>query len=209
MRKFLVTSALALLAIATGKAGVEQPAERLLTQESDSVFNKGAKEFQNVTGVNYFIDRSSDRPSVDYALDSVRFGIMLCNPNGSNFLAGNFEFLTDIFAGPIFQGPGDVVVGSTMFLRYNFVQPRARIIPYLQIGAGLIYTDVSEKESRGLVSLPVEFNLQGALGLRFMVNQRWSIVAEGEYRHISNAEIHKPNFGINTVGGNLGFGLFF
>ena len=60
-----------------------------------------------------------------------------------------------------------------------------------------------------LVSLPVEFNLQGTLGLRFMVNQRWSIVAEGEYRHISNAEIQKPNFGINTVGGSLGFGLFF
>ena len=84
----------------------------------------------------------------------------------------------------------------------------ARIIPYLQIGAGLVYTDVSEKESGGLVSLPVEFNLQGTLGLRFMVNQRWSIVAEGEYRHIFNAEIQKPNFGINTVGGNLGFGLF-
>ena len=63
MRKFLVTSALALLAIATGKAGVEQPAERRLTQESDSVFNKGAKEFQNVTGVNYFIDRGK-RPAL-------------------------------------------------------------------------------------------------------------------------------------------------
>jgi len=55
----------------------------------------------------------------------------------------------------------------------------------------------------------VEFNLQGTLGLRFMVNQLWSIVAEAEYRHVSNAEIQKPNFGINTVGGNLGFGLFF
>jgi hypothetical protein len=189
--------------------GCQQSAERLLTQESDNVFNKGSKEFQNVTGVNYFVDRGSDRPSIDSALDRVRFCIMLCNPNGSNFLAGNFEFLTDIFAGPIFQGPGDVVVGSTVFLRYNFVQPRARIILYLQIGAGLVYTDVSEKESRGLVSLPVEFNLQGTLGLRFMVNQLWSIVAEAEYRHISNAEIQKPNFGINTVGGNLGFGLFF
>src|SRR5205814_145740 len=108
----------------------------------------------------------------------------------------------EIFVGPIFQGPGDVLAGSTIFLRYNFVQPRARIIPYLQIGAGLVYTDVSEKESGGLVSLPVEFNLQGTLGWRFMVSRRWSVVAEGAYRHISNAEINKPNFGINTVGGN-------
>lgn len=63
--------------------------------------------------------------------------------------------------------------------------------------------------SRGLVSLPVEFNLQGTLGFRFMVKRHWSVVAEGEYRHISNGTIKLPNFGIDAVGGNLGFGYFF
>jgi len=60
-----------------------------------------------------------------------------------------------------------------------------------------------------LISLPVEFNLQAGIGSRFMVNDRWSIVLEGVYRHISNAEINKPNFGIDSVGGNVGFGFSF
>ena len=41
-----------------------------------------------------------------------------------------------------------------------------------------------------------------------MLNDRWSLVIEGGYRHISNAEIKKPNFGIDSVGGILGFGFF-
>ncbi len=209
MGKVFIACALSLLAVATATAGTEESSQPLTTPESDTPFARGAKEFQNVTGSFYFFDRGSNRPSVDYAIDTARFGIMLCHPHGSNFLAGNFEFLGDIFAGPIFQGPGDVLAGSTLLLRYNFIHPRARLIPYLQIGAGLVYTDISEKESGGLVSLPVEFNLQGTLGFRFMVNARWSVVAESQYRHISNAEIGTRNFGINSLGGNLGFGFFF
>ncbi len=101
------------------------------------------------------------------------------------------------------------MTGATLIFRYNFVQPRARLIPYLQIGAGGVYTDIGERESRGLISLPVEFNLQGIGGTRLMLNDRWSLVIEGVYRHISNAEIKKPNHGIDSVGGNVGFGFFF
>ena len=54
------------------------------------------------------------------------------------------------------------LAGARLIFRYNFVQPQARIIPYLQIGAGGVYTDIGEKESRGLISLPVEFNLQAS-----------------------------------------------
>ncbi|HEY2711772.1 MAG TPA: acyloxyacyl hydrolase [Chthoniobacterales bacterium] len=102
-----------------------------------------------------------------------------------------------------------VAAGLTLFLRYNFVQPHARVLPYLQIGAGSVYTDIPEKESGGLISLPVEFNLQGIGGTRIVLNDYWSFLVEFGYRHISNAEIKKPNFGIDSVGGNVGFGFFF
>ena len=42
-----------------------------------------------------------------------------------------------------------------------------------------------------------------------MVNSRWSILIEGTYRHISNATIKLPNYGIDAVGGSLGFGFLF
>ena len=41
------------------------------------------------------------------------------------------------------------------------------------------------------------------------LDDRWSLVLEADYRHISNAEIKKPNFVIDSVGGNVGFGFSF
>jgi hypothetical protein len=210
MNKAFVSCALALLACASARGGVEQPVATVTPNDFDNNFSKGSKEFQNVAGAFFFFDRGgNNRPSIDLAVDSLRLGIMLGNARGTNLLAGNFELLGEVFAGPIFEGPGDVTAGATLFIRYNFVQPRARVIPYLQIGAGGVYTNISEKESGGLVSLPVEFNLQGVGGTRIMLNDRWSFVIEAGYRHISNATIKLPNYGIDSVGGNLGFGFFF
>jgi hypothetical protein len=209
MRKLLVLGAIALLcSVSVGRAEGEQPISPAATRTTQEAFRRGTKEFQNVAGGFFFVDRGgTHRPSVDLAVDSLRLGIMLNDPKGSGVLAGNFELLGEIFAGPIVRGPGTVTTGATLFIRYNFIQPHAFLIPYVQIGAGGVYTDIGEKESGGLISLPVEFNLQGVLGTRFMINDRWSVVLEAGYRHISNAEIKKPNFGINSVGGNLGFGF--
>ena len=210
MKRFFVASAFAFFAIAMAHAGTEQPVPQVPAWEPGDSFTRGAKEFQNVTGAFFFFDTTqNERPAVDFAIDSVRLGIMLNDPQGPGFLAGNFELLGEAFAGGIFDGPGNVMAGSNLIFRYNFIQPRARIIPYMQIGAGIVYTDISESESRGLVSLPVEFDLQGITGLRFMLNQRWSVLVEGGYRHISNATIKLPNYGIDSVGGNLGFGFSF
>ena len=211
MKTLLASCFLAFLSsIPAVRAAGDQPIPMTRSQEIESNFSRGAKEFQNVTGAYfYFTTTQNDRPSVDFALNSTRFGLMLNDPWEMGLLSGNFEVMGEVFGGGIFQGPGNVMTGATLIFRYNFVQPQARIIPYLQIGAGGVYTDIGERESRGLISLPVEFNLQGTGGARLMLNDRWSLVLEGVYRHISNAEIKKPNYGIDSVGGNLGFGFFF
>lgn len=210
MRKVFAAFALSLFSLSGALAGVEEPGSLVATREAGSNFARGEKEFQNVTGAFFYFDTGpNNRPSIDYALDSLRLGVMLNDPWRLGPLSGNFEFLGEVFAGPVVEGPGNVLAGGTFVFRYNFVQPRARLIPYLQVGAGGVYTDIPEKKSRGLISLPVEFNLQAGAGTRLMLNDRWSIVVEGAYRHISNAEIKKPNFGIDSVGGNLGFGFFF
>jgi hypothetical protein len=206
----LVLLVLVLLTVGSIYAGSEPPAAPVVRQETQDVFAKGSKEFQSVAGLFYFFDRGdNDGPSIDLAVASLRLGTMLSNPHGSGFFAGNYELLAEVFGGGIFQGPGNVEAGATLFLRYNFIQPQARVIPYMQIGGGGVYTDISETGSHGLVSLPVEFNLQGTGGLRFMLNQRCSFILEAGYRHISNAAIELPNRGVDSVGGDLGFGFFF
>ncbi len=201
---------LALLASVAARAGTEPSIQPIEARRADDNFASGAKEFQNLTGAFFFFDTTrNNRPSVDFALDSMRLGVMLNDPWSLGPMTGNFELLGEVFAGPVVTGPDNVLAGGSLVFRYNFVQPLACLLPYLQIGAGGVYTDILEKESRGLISLPVEFNLQAGVGTRFMLNNRWSIVVEGVYRHISNAEIKKPNFGIDSVGGNLGFGFSF
>ncbi len=210
MKNVFVAFALTLIVLGGAQAGVEEPGSLVARQEAESNFARGEKEFQNLTGAFFYFDTGpNNRPSIDYALNSLRLGVMMNDPWSLGLLSGNFEFLGEVFAGPVVEGPGNVLAGGTLVFRYNFVQPRARLIPYVQVGAGGVYSDIPEKESRGLISLPVEFNLQAGAGTRLMLNDRWSIVVEGTYRHISNAEIKKPNFGIDSVGGNLGFGFFF
>ena len=211
MKVLFSICALSLCVLSAAWGEAPEPMQPTVASTSpDFAFAKGAKEFQDVTGVFSFFDRGgNNRPSVDYAVNSLRLGYMLSNPHGSNFLAGNFELLGEVFAGGIYNGPGNVLAGSTLIFRYNFIQPRARIIPYLEIGAGGVYTDISESESRGLISLPVEFNLQGNGGLRYMLNDRWSLVFEAAYRHVSNATIKLPNYGLDNIGGNVGLGFSF
>jgi opacity protein-like surface antigen len=194
------------------RAGVEPPVPTIPPQELKDNFASGAREFESLSGAFFFFDTTkNNRPSIDFALQSFRLGVMLNDPWEVGLLSGNFELMGEAFGGGIFEGPGNVLLGATLVFRYNFVHQhsRAPLIPYLQIGAGGVYTDIDEKESRGLISLPVEFNLQAAIGTRVMLNDRWSLIVEGDYRHISNAEIKKPNFGIDSVGGNLGFGFSF
>jgi lipid A 3-O-deacylase len=210
MREALLFSALALFFVVSANGGIEPPAPPVIRQEANDVFAKGSKEFQNVAGAFYFFDRGdNDGPSIDLAVDSIRLGKMLSNPHGSGFFAGNYELLGEVFGGSIFQGPGSVELGATLIIRYNFIQPRSRVIPYMQIGAGGIYTDISERDSHGLVSLPVNFNLQGTGGLRFMLDRKCSLILEAGYRHISDASIKLPNRGVDSVGGDIGFGFFF
>ena len=163
-------------------------------------------DFENVGGAFFLFDRGGNpRPAIDYALVSTRLGVMLSDPGGPGVLRGNVEFLGEVFAGPIFYGPGNVAAGVTVFLRYNFIQPNARLVPYFQAGGGGVYSDIEHGATSGdAVSLSVNFNLQATGGVRFNVNPRWSILAEATYRHISNASLSTPNYGIDQLGGALG-----
>lgn len=211
MKTLFAVGALTLFACTAAWAGGPEPhAAMEMRSESKGPFAKGTLELEDVSGAFFFFDTGrNNRPAIDYALNSLRLGIMLYDPQGPGLLAGNFEIMGEIFGGGIFDGPGDVLAGSTLIFRYNFVQPQARIIPYLQVGAGGVYTNIDEGESRGLISLPVEFNLQANGGFRYMLNDRWSLILEAAYRHVSNAEIKKPNFGLDNIGGNVGFGFSF
>ena len=142
-------------------------------------------------------------------MTSFRLGIMLDDVRWSGCLRGNYEFLFEVFGGAIYQGAGNGLGGATLQLRYNFVQPDTRWVPYFQIGAGGVYSDMHKDPTRAVVGSALNFNLQSAFGLRCLVDDKWAVSLEGGYRHISNAGITRHNAGLNSVGGQLGVSWFF
>ncbi len=176
----------------------------------ESPFDKGRDEFQ--IGVGAFSSVSPTtlkRPGftdVDLAL---RFGKMLNTPEGDGILRGNCEFLIEAYGAAIVEGPGNVYAGLSLMLRYNFVQPEARLVPYFQIQAGGVYDDVYHSEPQRVFGAAFEFDLGAGLGMRYLFNPRCAAFLEFDYRHVSNADTASRNLGLNALGGLLGASFFF
>lgn len=168
---------------------------------TDSIFEAGTIELQSGAGAYWsFIPDGSVRPDMDYTLSTYRLGIMLSDIHGNGWLRGNTEFLLEGFYGSVVTGPGDWLAGGALQLRYNFVQPEAKWIPYFQIGAGGLWNDIHKDKSQELIGQSFEFNLQATLGLRRQINSRWGVTLEGGYRHISNADLADRNRGLDSLG---------
>jgi hypothetical protein len=148
-------------------------------------------------------------PTFDVAPINVRLGLILTEPRHEGLLRGVVEGIFEVSAKPVVQGSGNIVVGPGFLLRYSFVQPECRLIPYLQVGAGIAYNDAYQDLSQTAIGQALEFTLQAGVGMRCLLNQSWSLDAEADYLHISNAHMAKRNAGINGVGGTIGFTYYF
>lgn len=191
----------------TAQAGVAAKEERTIVT-SETPFNKGKLELQSASGA-YFSIGHSDQPSLNYSSTSYRLGIMLYTPEGEGWLRGNYELMLQLFGGSVFDGPGNYLGGAAVVLRYNFVQPQAKWVPYAQIGAGAVYNDIYKDQSQRLIGEAWEFDLEATIGIRYMFNARWSANLEGGYRHISNADNSSRNIGLNSLGAGIGLGYHF
>ena len=147
--------------------------------------------------------------SYHYTDTELRLGWMLYSPHGSGFLRGNLELLGSVGGGGIFEGPGSIFGSVGGILRYNFVQPSARLVPYFQGGAGAFISDISENKKQEDVGGTVEADLKAGVGAKFLICRGWSLNSELFFEHVSNADTQTRNVGINALGGLLGFSRSF
>jgi len=186
-----------------GREGTADPA--------GSPFAQGKVSFQLVSGALFSLTNlPEDSPVFNYAQTNLRLGWMLYTPGPQEgFLRGNWEVLAEISNSIIFKGPGNYIGGVTGLLRYNFVQPDWKVIPYIQGGVGIVYNDAYKDETQQAIGQAIEFTPQCSLGLHYLIARNWSLDAEGMFHHISNAGLSKRNRSINAVGGFLGVTYFF
>jgi len=164
---------------------------------------EGGHEWQVWTGGGHGINGSQQNDGI-FNLGG-RFGLVLTAPHGPGFLRGRLEYAIDAL--PVFlvtQRSGTAYgAGVNPFAFKWLLDTHQKAVPYLEIGAGTLFTNVKVPENTSHVN----FTTGGALGVHFLRKRHnWS--AEVRFMHISNASIANLNPGINTIQVRLGFGLF-
>ena len=212
-RSLLAVGVAALLlprSVQAGAAEASANKDPVIPAETDPIFHHGALDFQLLGGALYSIQRTSYlRPNFDYAPIVLRLGYMVNNVYGKGFFRGNDEVMLEGLGAPIFVGPGSGLGGLSLLYRRNFLSPDARIVPYFTAGVGGIYTDAYHDHPQRALGAPGEFDLQGALGLRFRVSTHLTVDTEFSYRHLSNAGLASRNYGTNGIGGMVGLSYGF
>lgn len=155
-------------------------------------------------------------PVFNYQQNNIRLGWMLDSPNSwgpcadlDSPLRGNFEALFEVTGSYIWYSYGTFMTGITGLVRYNFVQPDWVVVPYVQGGAGIIYTNARNWSGQQAIGGNWEFTPQCAAGLKFLIADNFSFNLEGSFQHISNACTSARNLGVNALGGFAGFTYYF
>lgn len=102
------------------------------------------------------------------------------------------------------KGPEGYMAGFTFLMRHNFMKVD-KITPYIQIGTGILYSNVYKDKSQDLMGSPINFNPQVGGGVSFYFSRKLKMHLELTFQHISNGGLKRErNIGVNGVGGMIG-----
>ena len=129
----------------------------------------------------------------------VRWGVV----RSDMWLRGYNQFYISAIAEPIFRGIENHYFGLNFGMRYNFVRPGSRLVPYISGGLGLGWID-SHPEIPGGQGQDFTFNILTAAGISYKMNDHWKLNAGILYQHLSNGGQTDPNPSLNLLGPQVG-----
>ena len=164
----------------------------------------------------------SDPPSFEMASETAYMFGIIGNPNSyeigaefitarwrigrvfpEGFFRGYNQFYATAMAEPIFRGPENHYFGVSVGLRYNFLHPESRFMPYISGGVGLGWID-SHADIDGAQGQDFTFNVLSALGVSYRINHHWQASLGMVYEHLSNGGQTDPNPSLNLLGPQVG-----
>lgn len=168
-------------------------------------FRSGTQVLGFSAGATYGILAFGGLERHHLSLITVSYGHMIGGMKGADsWYRGNWELRGELFSGAQVNSDTCWVIGVTPHLRFNFATS-TRWVPYADVGAGITLTDIGAPDLSGAF----QFNLQAIAGVNYFIRDCLAINLEGRYLHLSNANISKPNYGVNTAGGFIGVNTFF
>jgi hypothetical protein len=178
-------------------AGTDRQAAATATEE----FNPQRFEFALETGYLF----GAINPPADYQIGAefltarIRWGVI----RSPSWLRGYHQFYASAVLEPIFKGIENHYFGFNLGMRYNFVQPNSRFVPYISGGVGAGWID-SHPEVPGGQGQDFTFNILSAAGISCRINDHWKIDVGALYQHLSNAGQTDPNPSLNLFGPQVG-----
>ncbi len=182
---------------------------------------RGAAEVTTKNPVTDFSTSLMDVPRFEVAFESAYLLGVAGNPHAyevaPQFLTGRIrwgvndsdgwfrgynQFYLTAEGQPIVRGVENHYFGLNFGLRYNFVRPNWRIVPYVSGGLGLGWID-SNPDDYGSQGQDFTFNILSAIGLSWRVDRHWKIDAGVLYEHFSNGGQTDPNPSLNLLGPQL------
>ena len=177
-----------------------------ITNENASVFEaprfEVALESAYLLGV--FGNPNSYEIGAEFLTARVRWGVV----QSDSWLRGYNQFYVSAIAEPIFRGPENHYFGFNFGLRYNFVRPGSRFVPYFSGGVGLGWID-SHPNIPGAQGQDFTFNILTAAGISYQMSKHWKLDAGILYQHLSNGGQTDPNPSLNLLGPQVGLNYSF
>ena len=177
-----------------------------ITNENASVLEaprfEVALESAYLLGV--FGNPNSYEIGAEFLTARVRWGMV----QSDNWLRGYNQFYVSAIAEPIFRGPENHYFGFNFGLRYNFVRPGSRLVPYFSGGLGLGWID-SHPSIPGAQGQDFTFNILTAAGISYQMSKHWKLDAGILYQHLSNGGQTDPNPSLNLLGPQVGLNYSF
>jgi opacity protein-like surface antigen len=137
---------------------------------------------------------------VDFVPISARAGWYINDPLATYAVSVQLDYSTAFITSRF----GHYFTGPSLLVRSEW-RPDRTLVPYVQFGAGILFNDAYKNQDQSAIGSVREFNLEADGGLRYRLGPKWSLDAEVNFQHVSNADSARRNGGINDLGFRVGF----
>ena len=120
-----------------------------------------------------------------------------------SWLRGYNQAYFSVMAEPIVRGIENHYFGANIGMRYNFVRPHSRLVPYISGGLGAGVID-SHSNITGAQGQDFTFNILTAIGVTYEMTDHWRLNVGALYEHLSNGGQTDPNPSLNLLGPQVG-----
>lgn len=212
LHRSLFAAAFCALAI-SAKAGTDLP-QPAAGQWNEEIYRRETWEFTLETAYTFLTIKFPTRWFINYsgrkinplnssfATEMMGARYRLTGVGGPGILRGSLQGSVTFVGSAIIEGAESYYAGLSLGLHYDFVQPHARVVPYIELRGGPGFTDSTGLRYSQQQDLTFTYLLSA--GIRYDINRQWTATLGAVDQHFSNFYLAEKNYGIDSVGINLG-----